>query len=49
MNDSKTCSSCLIYYSGSKNEDKFVSTVVKLGYHMLTKNLDNITAVAMWQ
>ena len=37
-----------MYYLGSKNEDTFVSTAVKLGYPMLTKKIDNITA-AMWQ
>ena len=41
--------SWLMYYLGSKNEDKFVPTVVKLGYHMLTTNMDNITAAAIWQ
>ena len=49
MNDSKTCSSWLMYYLGSKNEDEFVATAVKLGYPMLTKKMDNITAAAMWQ
>ena len=49
VNDSITCSSRLMYYLGSKNEDEFVSTVVKLGYPMLTKKMDNITAAAMWQ
>ena len=38
-----------MYYSGTKNEDEFVSTAAKLGYHMLTKEMDNITAAAMWQ
>ena len=38
-----------MYYLGSKNEDEFVSTAVKLGYPMLTKNMDSITAAAMWQ
>ena len=41
--------SWLMYYLGSKNEDEFVPTVVKLGYHMLTKNMDNITTAAIWQ
>ena len=49
VNDRKTCSSWLMYYLGSKNEDEFVSTAVKLGYHMLTKKTDNITATVMWQ
>jgi len=49
VNDSKTCSSWLMYYLGSKNEDEFVATAVKLGYPMLTKKMDNITAAAMWQ
>ena len=38
-----------MYYLGSKNEDEFVSTAVKLGYPMLTKKMDNITAAAMRQ
>ena len=38
-----------MYYLGGKNEDEFVATVVKLGYPMLTKKMDNITAAAMWQ
>ena len=45
----KICSSWLIYYLGSKNEDVFVSTAVKLGYPMLTKKMNNITAAAIWQ
>ena len=45
----KTCSSWLMYYLGSKNEDEFVSTAVKLGYPILTKNMDNTTAATMWQ
>ena len=49
VNDSKTCSSWLMYYLGNKNEDEFVATAVKLGYPMLTKKMDNITAAAMWQ
>ena len=49
VNDRKTCSSWLMYYLGSKNEDEFVSTAVKLGYHMLTKMIENITADTMWQ
>ena len=49
VNDSKTCSACLMYYLGSKNEDAFVATAVKLGYPMLTKKMDNITAAAIWQ
>ena len=49
MNDRKPCSSWLIYYLGSKNEDEFVSTAVKLGYPMLTKKMNNITAAAIWQ
>ena len=49
VNDSKTCSSWLMYYLGSKNDDECISTAVKLGYHMLTKKMDNITAAAMWQ
>ena len=49
VNDRKTCSSWLMYYLGSKNEDGFVSTAVKLRYPMIPKKMDNITAAAMWQ
>ena len=38
-----------MYYLGSKNEDTFVTTAVKLGYPMLTKNIDHITPATMWQ
>ena len=38
-----------MYYLCNKTEDKFVSTAVKLGYPMLTKKMDNLTATAMWQ
>ena len=38
-----------MYYLGSKNNDEFVSIAVKFGYTMLTKKIDNRTAVAMWQ
>ena len=41
------CSSWLMYYLGSKNEDEFVSTAVKLGYPILTKKINRITAAAM--
>ena len=47
VNDSKTCPLWLMYYLGSKNEDEFVSTAVKLGYPMLTKKMDGMIAVAM--
>ena len=49
FNDKKTCSSWLMYCLGNRNEDEFVTTAVKLGYPMLTKKMDNITAAAMWQ
>ena len=48
MNDRKICSSWSMYYLGSKNEDDFFSTAVKLGYPILTKKMDKITAAAMW-
>ena len=48
FNDKETCSSWLMYYLGNRNEDEFVTTAVKLGYLMLTKKIDNITAAAMW-
>ena len=48
VNDRNIFSSQLMYYLGSKNEDEFVSTAVKLEYHMLTKKMDNITVAAMW-
>ena len=38
-----------MYYLGNKNEDVFVTTAIKLGYPMLTKKMDNITAATMWQ
>ena len=37
-----------MYYLRSENEDEFVTTTVKLGYPMLTKKMDHITAAAMW-
>ena len=49
INDKNTCSSWLMYYLGSINEDEFVTTTVKLSYPMLTKKMDHITATAMWQ
>ena len=49
FNDKETCSSWLIYYLGNRKEDEFVTTAVKLGYPMLTKKMDNISAAAMWQ
>ena len=49
FNDKETCSSWLMYYLDNRNEDEFVTTAVKLGYPMLTKKMDNITATAMWQ
>ena len=38
-----------MYYLGSKNEDEFVLIAVKLGFPMLIKKVDNITAATMWQ
>ena len=49
VNDKHTYSSWLMYYLGTKNEDDFFSTAVKLGYYMLTKKIDHITAAAMWK
>ena len=49
FNDKETCSSWLMHYLGNKYEDEFVTTAVKLGYPMLTKKMDNITAADMWQ
>ena len=49
FNDKETCSSWLMHYLDNKNEDEFVIIAVKLGYPMLTKKMDNITAAAMWQ
>ena len=48
-NDKETCSSWLMYYLSNKYEDEFVTTAVKLGYPMLTKKMDHVTAAAMWQ
>ena len=42
------CSSWLIYFLGSKDEDDFVTTSIKLGYPMLAKKMDHITAAAIW-
>ena len=49
VNDRNTCSSWFLYHLGSKKEDEFVSTAGKLGYPMLTKKMDNITAAAIGQ
>ena len=49
FNDKETCSSWLMYYLGNKYEDEFVTNAVKLGYPMLTKKMDNVTAATMWQ
>ena len=49
VHDINTCSSWLMYYFGSKNEEGFVSTAVKLGCPMLTKMMDHITTAAIWQ
>ena len=38
-----------MYYLGSKNDDEFVTTTVKLGYPMLTKKMNHITAASIWQ
>ena len=48
VNDKNTYPSWLMYYLGSKNKDEFITTAVKLGYLMLTKNMDQITDVAIW-
>ena len=49
VNDKDTCSSWLIYYLDSKNEDEFVTTAVKFGYPMLTKKMNHIIAAVIWQ
>ena len=36
-----------MYHLGSTYGDEFVRTAVKLGYPMLTKNMDYITATTM--
>ena len=38
-----------MYYLSKKNKDDFVTITIKLGYPMLTKKMDNITAAVMWQ
>ena len=48
INNKNTCFSWLIYYLGAKNEDKYVSTTVKLSDPMSTKKVDRITVAAMW-
>ena len=42
-----TCFYWLIYYLHNNNKDEFVTTAVKLGYPILTKKIDHITAAAM--
>ena len=49
VNDRNTCSSWFLYHLGSKKGDEYVSTAGKLGYPMLTKKMDNITAAAIGQ
>ena len=49
VNDKNTFSSWLIQYLGSKNDDEFATTAVKLDYPMLTKKMDYITATVIWQ
>ena len=46
VNDKIICSSWLMFYLRSKNDDECITTVVKLGYIMLTKNIDHITVAA---
>ena len=46
VNDKIICSSWLMFYLRSKNNDECITTVVKLGYIMLTKNIDHITVAA---
>ena len=48
-NDKDICSSWLMHYLGSKNQDEFIATAIKLGYPILTKRMDHITAAAMWK
>ena len=48
-NGKQTCSSWLMYYLGSKHENEFVTTAVKLGYPMLIKKIEHITTTAIWQ
>ena len=47
VNDRNICSSLLIYYLGSKNEDEFVIATTNLGYLMFTKNIDQFTTVML--
>ena len=49
VNDRKPWSSWLMNYLGSKHEDEYISTALKLSYPMLTKKMNNVTAAAMWQ
>ena len=49
VNDKTTFSSWLIQYLGSKNEDEFATTAVKLDYPMSIKKMDYITATVIWQ
>ena len=45
----KISSSWFMYYLGSKNEDGFVTTAIKLGYSLFTKKMDYNTTAIMWQ
>ena len=38
-----------MHYLSKKNKDDFVTITIKLGYPMLMKKMDNITAAVMWQ
>ena len=49
VHDIHTYSSWLMYYLGSKNEDEFITTAVRLGCPMLTKRMDHINTATMWQ
>ena len=38
-----------MHYLGRKFEDEFISVVIKLDYPILSQEIDEISAVAMWQ
>ena len=49
VNDKNTCCSLIMYYLSSKNKDEFVTTIIKLGYPMLTKKMDHIPVTQIVQ
>ena len=48
-NDKSVAVEWLLYELGKKYEDEFVVTSKKLGYPLVTKQMNEIAAAAMWQ